>query len=200
MSMNSKRSFQPAEPIELIPQHQRPEYAGPLEELQALEKLYSDKERERARLLARARGEKTKRTAAERAADLLKGGRVDPTDPVDAITAIDEELVILRQAIGEKTRKLDEISRDMSFSESEKVKPAFDAAMRDALAAMEQLAGAISAATGLADRMYRAGYRPSAVLLPNLIPDCASQLGDPEALGLSQAWRFRRALEERGII
>jgi hypothetical protein len=44
-----------------------------------------------------------------------------------------------------------------------------------------------------------AGYRPSAVLLPDLIPEGAMRLGDP-VVGFSEAWRFRRALEERGII
>jgi hypothetical protein len=72
--------------------------------------------------------------------------------------------------------------------------------MRDALAAMEQLGQAFTRAAYLAHPLRRAGYRPSAVLLPDLIPEGAARLGDPAAIGFSESWRFRRALEERGII
>jgi hypothetical protein len=200
--MNSKRHFlQPAQSIDdLAPIVERPQYREILGELQALEALHSQKENDRKRLLARARGEKTKRAAAERARDLLAGGKIDPTDPADGITAVDEELAILRSAIGEKTRALDAVAIDLSYSESEKVKHQFDQLMRDALAAMEALAGAFGTAAGLADRLARAGYRPSAILLPNLIPEGAMQLGDPSVVGMSQAWRFKKALEERGIV
>jgi hypothetical protein len=171
-----------------------------LGELQALEARHAQAELARQRQLARARGEKTKRSVAQRAADLVAGGRVDTTNPTDAVQALDEELGILRAAIGEKTRELDGVAADLSFAASQKCKPAFDATMRDALAAMEQLARAFTTAAYLAHRLRRAGYRPSAVLLPDLIPEGAMRLGDPTAVGFSEAWRFRRALEERGII
>jgi hypothetical protein len=145
---------------------------------------------------ARARGAKTSRSAAERAKDLLAGGRVDPTLPGPAIAAIDEELRILQDAISEKTRALDEIARDLSYAESEKAKPQFDAAMRDALTAMALLAAATSAASELASRLYLAGYKPSGVLLPNLLPEQAWQLGDPDK-AWSPAWKFRQQLQER---
>jgi len=134
-----------------------------------------------------------------RAADLLKGGRVDPTQPGPAIKAIDQELDILRGAIIEKTRALDEIARDLAYTESQKLVPEFSEAMRGALAAMEALARAFGAAAGLADQLRRAGYRPSAVLLPDLALIAARALGDPESQ-ISEAYEFRRDLEELGVV
>ena len=121
--MNSKRIFRPAELAgdDLVPLQQRSEYAEPLQELQALKSLHATKERERQKLLARARGERTKRTAEERAQDLLRGAKVDPTPVPDALAALDEELGILRAAIGEKTRQLDAISANLSHTEKSAV-------------------------------------------------------------------------------
>ena len=136
---------------------------------------------------------------AERAADLLKGGRVDPTQPGPAIKAIDQELDILRGAIIEKTRALDEIARDLAYTESQKLVPEFSEAMRGALAAMEALARAFGAAAGLADQLRRAGYRPSAVLLPDLTPIAARALGDPGSQ-TSESHKFRRDLQELGVV
>jgi hypothetical protein len=204
--MNSKqRLSRPTEPAdqsgdELVPLHQRPEYVEPLEELQELERLHSQKEAEQKRLMALARGEKTKRTAAERAKDLLAGGRVDPVSIPDRLAALNEELLILRQAITAKTRALDEIAGSLSYAESEKLKPEFDRIMREALAGMERLHGTFAAAAQLASRLHRAGYRPSPILLSDLAPPAAALLGDPAAVGVSQAWYFKRALEQRGII
>jgi hypothetical protein len=177
-----------------------PAYKALLGELQALEARHAEAELARQRQLARARGEKTKRSVAQRAADLVAGGRIDPTSPTDAVQALDEELAVMRAAIGEKTRELDRVTADLSFEASRDCKRAFDEQMRVALSAMEQLARAFTAAAYIAHRLRRAGYRPSAVLLPDLIPEGAMRLGDPAAVGFSEAWRFRRALEERGII
>lgn len=184
----------------IVPLAQRPQYRELRDEVSALEELYAAKSKERQRLLARARGEKVKRSASERAADLLAGGRIDPTKPGPAIEALDEELNILQGAIIEKSLLLDATANDLSFEESQKLKPVFDQAMRDALVAMEQLADAFKSAVDVADQLRRAGYRPSAVLLPDLIPDGARALGHPAVVGFSQSWQFRRALEDRGIV
>lgn len=197
-----QKLFKSIEPADdgLVPLHQRPEYAGPLEELQELERLHAQKERERKTLLARLHGQKTKRTAAELAQDLLAGGRVDPVSIPDRLAALNEELLILRQAITAKTRTLDEISGSLSYAESERLKPEFDRIMRTALSDMEKLHGTFAAAAQLANRLHRAGYRPSPILLSDLMPPAVAQLGDPSAIGVSQSWYFRKALEQRGII
>jgi hypothetical protein len=185
---------------EIAPIASIPAYQALVGELQALEARHAEAALSRQRQLARSRGDKTKRSVAQRAADLLAGGHIDATSPTDAVQALDEELSILRAAIGEKTRELDRVAGEVGFAASQKCKPAFDAAMRDALAAMEQLALAFTTAAQIAHQLRRAGYRPSAVLLPDLIPESAARLGDPSSVAFSDAWRFRRALEERGII
>jgi hypothetical protein len=38
------------------------------------------------------------------------------------------------------------------------------------------------------------------VLSPDLSPEAVVQLGDPDAAGTSQAWRFKKALQDRGIV
>ena len=200
--MNTTKSFKPARPVDgLTPLSDRPDYAESLSELQELEKLHAEKEAERRRLLARARGAAIKRSATERARDLLAGGRIDKAPVGSAIQALDEELAILRDAIGVKTRQLDVVARDAAYEESQKFVPQFNEAMRAALEAMEALAGAFNSAAGLADELRRFGYRPSSVLLPDLAPEAARNLGDPNgAVGSSQASRFRRELENRGIV
>jgi hypothetical protein len=185
---------------DIAPISRHPAYAALVLELQKLEARHAEAERGRQRQLARVRGEKVKRSVAERAADLLAGGRIDPTSPADAVTALDEELAVLRSAIGEKTRQLDALVVDLSYEVSKDAKREFDEQMRAAYAAMEALAKAFTAAAHLAHRLRQAGYRPSAVLLPDLIPEGAMRLGDPSMVGLNEGWRFRRALEERGII
>ena len=188
--------FKPAEPIdgELIPLHQRPEYVEQREELEALEKLHSQKERERQRLLAKNRGEKTKRTAAERAADLLNGGFVDPVPAPDRLAAIDEELGILRSAIGEKTRALDVIASDLSHTECLRAKPQFDAAMVRAFEGLETAVAEFAEAESVANRLRAAGYRVSSVVMPDLQP--AGIAG----LRMNGLQTFRRALAEMGAL
>jgi hypothetical protein len=183
----------------LTPLGDRPEYSEPLQELQELERLHAQREADKRRLLARARGAKIKRSATERAADLLKGGRVDAMPLGPALAAIDQELAILRDAIGEKTRQLDVIATDFAFSESQKLLPQFNGHMRAALQAMEALSSAFNSAAGLADALRRNGYRPSSVLLPDLMPSAARVLGDLDSQN-SEAFRFRRELQDRGIV
>jgi hypothetical protein len=191
--MNSKRQTETA----LVPLVQVPEYAVPLTELGEDEKLHAQKEKERQRHLARARGETSKRTIEEQAAALRRGGRVDPIPPGFAIEALDKELALLRQSIGKRTRELDAISGGLSDTESRKRVPAFNAFMRDALAGIEQLARAYAGAAALADELRRAGYKPSSLHLPDLMPDEVRSLGDPAVQG-TPAWRFARALKQGG--
>jgi hypothetical protein len=162
--------------------------------LQALEALHANKERECQKLLASVRGEKPKRTAAERAADLLKGGCVDPTPTPtpDVLVALDKELSILRQAICERTRQLDAIAAEISHAECLRLKPAFNAAMVRALEHLEQAVAAFPEGEGVADRLRKAGYRVSSVTMPDLAPPGIA------ALGMTELQRFRRALAALG--
>jgi hypothetical protein len=178
----------------------RPEYRAALAVLQPLEQRLAEAEMTRRRAVARARGDRPTRTALQRAADLVAGGVIDRSPPGNIVSAADEEIVLLRAAIGEASRQLDAVSRDFSWEASNTVKPAFDECMRRALQAMHDLASAFRDAAHVGDGLVKLGYRPSAMLLSDLCPEGAMMLGDPDAVGLSQSWRFKRALEERKII
>ena len=169
-------------------------------EIMALEKRLVEAEAARQRELARLRGAPVRRTPGERAKDLLAGGKIDPTSASAAAQAREEETVVLRGAICEKTAEFDGGARDLSYDASVVVKPQFDTAMRRALAAMTELAAAFRDAAGVADELRKLGYKPSSQLLPNLFPQAVMMLGDPDAVGMSAAWRFKRDLEEKGII
>lgn len=169
-------------------------------EIMALEKRLAEAEAARQRELRRLRGAPIKRSAGERAIDLVRGGRIDPTSAAAAAQAHEEEVYILRDAIGEKTRELDRFVTDLSYDVTASIKPQYDAAMRRALAAMTELAAAFRDAAGVADQLRKLGYKPSSQLLPNLFPQAVLMLGDPDAIGMSAAWRFKRDLEEKGII
>jgi hypothetical protein len=182
----------------VVPMRERAEYIAALRPLQELERAHAEREATRAKLLARRRGEKSKRSVAERAADLVAGGKVIPASD-DDLRALDDELAILRNAITEKAQTLDNVARELSYTASESVKATFDASMRDALTTMTQLAAAFRQAIELASTLARAGYRPSAVILPDLIPRGAWMLGDPAVMG-SEAFRFRKLLEDKRIV
>jgi hypothetical protein len=169
-------------------------------EIMTLEARLAEAEAAKKRELSRLRGTPIKRSASERAIDLVRGGKIDPTSAAAAAQAHEEEVYILRDAICEKTAELDSVARDLSYDASAVVKPVFDAAMRRALTAMTELAAAFRDAAGVADELRKAGYRPSSQLLPSLFPHAALMLGDPTAVGMSEAWRFKRDLEEKGII
>lgn len=200
MRMNSKR-FHPAEtalqaPTEtaLVRLIDRPEYAGLFAELEKDEKFLEKTEKERRRLLARASGKTTNRTAAEQMADLLRGGRVDPIPPGLALDAVDKELKICRQSIWEKTQALDAISADLSHAEGQRFKSAFNAAQVRAFEHLEQAVAAFAEGEGIADRLRKAGYRVSSVTMPDLMPPGI------RALAMTELQRFRRALVQLGAI
>jgi hypothetical protein len=169
-------------------------------EIMAIEARLAEAEAAKKRELSRLRGAPIKRSAGERAIDLVRGGKIDPTSAAAAAQAHEEEVYILRDAIGEKTRELDRFVADLSYDVTASVKPQYDAAMRRALAAMSELAAAFRDAAGVADELRTLGYKPSSQLLPSLFPQAVLQLGDPDAVGMSEAWRFRRELKNRGII
>jgi hypothetical protein len=186
--------------LDIPPIRENAAYVAAEAELLALEKRFAETERRRKSALALARGAKSGRSVAERAADLVRGGRVQKPNTADELAAIEEETQILRSAITEATEKLDKISVDLSFEISQKHKALYDQAMVASLRAMEDLAAAVGAAAGLIGRLRDAGYRTSSVVFPDIIPAGAMALGNPAHSGFSQSWRFKRALEEMGIV
>jgi alkylhydroperoxidase/carboxymuconolactone decarboxylase family protein YurZ len=191
-----KKSFQPAAVAdrEIKPLADNPAYADLLADLVELEKLHSTKTLERARLLARAKGVRVRRSASDRAKDLLAGGRVDPTPPSSALDAIDQEIEILRSALADKSRELDAVAADASYEAAQALRPQFDAHMRAALAAMESVVAAFTGAASVADALRSAGYKVSSVVMPDLMPQGV------RALELVDLQRFRQELSNRGSI
>jgi hypothetical protein len=71
--------------------------------------------------------------------------------------------------------------------------------MRDALEGMAAMLAAFRRAAALPAALVRAGYRPSSMLMPNVVPRAVMELGDIND-GWSAAWSFRRTLEEMRIV
>jgi hypothetical protein len=183
----------------IVPLTQRPEYQDALGPLQELEKAYAEREAQRQRLLARARGQRSKRSITERAADLVAGGRIDPVAIGAQLEAIDTELAILRAAISEKAETVDRVAAELSHPENLALRPQYEAAMRDGLEHMAAMLAAFRRAAALPALLVKNGYRPSSHVMPNLVPSPVAMLGDVND-GWSQAWSFRRALQDEGII
>jgi hypothetical protein len=199
--MNSRKLTAPPQNAdhEIAPLTQRPEYLAALRSLEELEKAHAEREAQRQRLLARARGQRTKRSVAERAADLAAGGRIDPVSLNDQLAALDIELEILRQAISEKAAVVDKVAAELSGPENLALRPQYQAAMRDGLEHMAAMLAAFRRAAALPAALVRAGYRPSSMIMPNLVPPAIAMLGDLND-GWSQAWAFRRELQDMGIV
>jgi hypothetical protein len=155
----------------------------------------------RSRTQQRLRGAKPGRSVVERARDLVAGGRVEAISPAEDLRACDlEEFEILRPAIGEATRKLDEVHGDLSFPLCQRLKPQYGAALVAALYAMEDLSAALDAAAAIRARVRAGGYAPLSTVLPDTIPVAALQLGNPAAVGMSQAAFFKKILQEAGLL
>jgi hypothetical protein len=175
---------------------ERPEYAAAFGPVREIERALDERERTLAAMQARRRGEKSKKSASERALALVKGGRLVGMPTEADVEAVHDEIALLRAALIERHAVLDRIASELSYAESRALKPAFDQYMDDALVAMRHLATAFRGASDLAAVLIRAGYRPSATLLPHLIPNGAALLGDPVQQG-SESWYFARALDAR---
>jgi hypothetical protein len=202
LAMNTKRNFQPAEPIDdaLVPMHERIEYQAKLAPLQVLEARLAEAEQTKQKAMARNRGVKAKRSVTERAAALVRGGKIDTSDPNAVIEACDEEIGILRAAIIVAHAELDEVSRDLSYEAEQRDAAEFSGAMRGALKAMYDLHAAFRQIDEMAARRIRAGYRVLSHMSGDLLPQAVVTLGDPDAVASSEAWRFKRRLTERGIV
>lgn len=180
---------------------QDPAYAAALRELTALEQRLADTQARRQRAGARLRGAKPNGAPLERAKKLLAGGQIAATDPADEIRACDEEeWSVLVPAIREATARLDQVSGELSFAASGKLRPAYIAAVKAALQGMRDVAAALDMLGAVRARLRESGYSPSESLLPSGVPRAATALGSPDAVGSSQAAIWRAYLETHGLI
>jgi hypothetical protein len=184
--------------IEPIDRH--PEYRAALGELEELERRLEQAEQRRNRSRAQVLGAKPSRSPLQRAKDLVAGGTIPAIDPASEQAAAAEEQKILRAAIIESTAKLDAIARDLSFEVSARLQPLHTAALLAVLQALDRLSEALDQAAAVRARLRAAGYAPASTLLPALAPEGAELLGHSSAVGMTPAWRFKQALQQRGVL
>jgi hypothetical protein len=194
-----KRLPDPAE-IELARLDSEPAYVEVVAALTALERRLAETQARRKRARAQLMGAKPVRSTLARAKDLVAGGRIEATDPGDEIKACDAEELVLREAVIQTTAKLDEVSRDLSYAASQKIKSSYNSALLAILHSIEELAAGLDTAAAIRAKLWAAGYQPSGVILPELAPHEAMVLGSPANIGGSPAWYYRRALERLGIL
>ena len=153
------------------------------------------------RAKARLQGAKTGRSALARARDLLAGGTLGAADPIDDIKAADEEeFQILRPAIAEATRRLDDVHGDLSLAACQKVQPQYATALRAALQAMIDVNAALEAAGAVRPMLRARGYSVLDTQLPSGFAPAATALGDLAAVGASQSWFWKNMPTDHGLI
>jgi hypothetical protein len=178
-----------------------PAYKSALAELTALEQRLAETQARRNRARARLRGATPTGSPLERAKKLLAGGQIGATDPVDDVRAADEEeFGILLPAIRQAAGKLDQVAGDLSFAASDRMRPAYIAAVKAALQAMSDLAAALDMLGAVRARLRELGYMPAEGILPSGAPRAAQALGSPDATGSSQAAIWREHLQRHGLL
>ncbi|HZU91963.1 MAG TPA: hypothetical protein VE993_22105 [Stellaceae bacterium] len=193
-------SRRPEDPAALIPIRENPAYGALLGEISAHEKRLAEARRRKEQAEARRRGVKSRRNVADLAKQLVAGATVCGSDPEQQIHDAEAEIAILWPALGELTQRLDELHGDLSLATCRVVKAEHDQALRDALAAIRGLRDALERAAAVRARVRALGYAALDAILPAIAPFGAVQLGDPDAVGASNAWLFKNELQKRGII
>jgi hypothetical protein len=188
----------PAE-ADLPPITSDPKYAAELEALHALEKRFAQSETRRRIGLARRKGQRPTRSAAQRAQSLLAGGEVRIAPPEVEVQNAEEEMDILKAAICAQHEKLDALRSELSFAACSRFSQLNDEALRAALAAVEQLHAALESGRVVRVRLISAGFvlNETALALEQFPAGCV--LGSPDD-GRSPAWLFKQRLRARGIV
>ena len=129
------------DPIEmpLDPLEQHPRLVQARTELAALEARYAMAERRRAVALARSRGQEPTRSLLERTRDLLAGGEVRALPPAFELEAAAEETKVLTGPLVAKREEIAKIRGEISHEVCTRFAELNAEALRNALAAAEQL-------------------------------------------------------------
>jgi hypothetical protein len=152
---------------DLVPLADHPRYRREKDALDAVLARSAETNVRRKRALQRLKtaGTVPTRPVAERAADLLRGGKVTGADPVSEIRACDEEDVILDHAIRAQRERIEEVSGRLSYEASLQVAGAHRAALEALAAGMQAIHDALAADFEIIAALRSAGYRPSEVVL-----------------------------------
>lgn len=176
--------------VPLTPAAQQPEIV-------ALEKQRAALESRLAETLARKQRAKkptnAKRTALDRARDLVSGGYIPGVDSAAELRATAEEEMVLVRAIAEVETQISDVLARLSLEVSQNFQPDHIAALRQLDIALASVSDAVGALHGIQARIQAAGYHPRSDILPAAIPRSAYLVGKSQAFG-SEAATFRRWL------
>lgn len=75
-----------------------------------------------------------------------------------------------------------------------------DDALRELFSAISAMWAATKVLYGIRARLHVAGHQPNSWVLLDELPLAVAALGDPEQVGVTQAWRFAEKLRERGVL
>jgi len=187
--------------IALPPIGDDPAYQAALVELVALERRRAEiEQRRKTRQGKAARGKDGPQRAGE-GARFAARRHLGAADPIDDIKAADEEeFQVLRPAIAETTRRLDDMHGDLSLAACQKVQPQYATALRAALQAMIDLNAALEAAGAVRPMLRARGYSVLDTQLPSGFAPAATALGDLAAVGASQSWFWKKMPTDHGLI
>lgn len=158
------------EAISLLSLDSDPQYRALMGELAALEERQRETTARRDRAMALRKGAVPGRSAAARAADLVRGAIIPGTDPDREIAAADEEHAVLTKAIGELSAKIADRRGDLSLAACRKVQAEHSAALQAALRAIGDLHAAFQVAAGIRARVHAGGFDVLAHVLPDSMP------------------------------
>lgn len=178
-----------------------PTYRAAIAELKQLKERLAETHQRRQRAEARLRGIRPARSVADRAKDLLAGGKIPGATARGEIEAAEaEEFEVLRPAIAEVNVRLGELRRDLSYDASVQLRQAYDDGLRELLRGVEMISIAAKVVLGIRARLATAGYQPNESVLLGTIPPAVLAIGDPAHQGVSPAWFFAEKLRARGVV
>jgi hypothetical protein len=181
----------------IIPLHQHPEMTALRAEHDALVARMAEAEQRSARAKLVGAAPKVERSAADRARDLVAGGTIPSAEPRAELAASEQEMVILRAAIGElEDRRTSVVSR-LNFDASKAREAENLAALRRLDAAFAATHAAVAELHQIYSDLTAAGFTPRTDVLPAPIPRAAYLLGDPATHGNLAAYAFRRWLNDK---
>jgi hypothetical protein len=167
--------------------------------LDALLARRDETERRMQNALARKRSAKPARSPAERASDLLAGGKIVATSPDAEIEACLEEQAILNPAIGKAREHLEDVIGGLSNAACALVRARHDEAVRVMLSGMQMAWSGYVEQAALQAKLKAMGYAVVDHALPSWGPRSVMAMGSPENPN-SETFAVKRWAASKGII
>lgn len=157
-----------------------PEYIRASDELAMLQNRLNTAEARRRKAVRKIQGKKSSASVMDRAAALVSGASIIPANPRGEIDAADEEIVILRVAISEKTLEINEIKERFSFELSQQFIAEHRAAFLDAFHGALAMADGFRRMFEIFDEIRESGATPNHCVLVDYMPYFARLAGQPD--------------------